>query len=327
MVKSWRFPGLCIAMFLGMAVNAGAQNSLNSPYPEATNLTPPTYNYEEGNSCATCHFIFGVDHMPDAVGLTWNSTANEWRYSGGGWYASWHAQSDHRETRNTFCAKCHSPLQAAPSASISLGNVNAVPVPDGAMQAVTCGTCHPSDPVASVIAAQNPNAFAGGAVSLYRWKGYENPAAYQPILNGQEDTLCLSCHEVRHNTDNVAFQAMYSANVRCIDCHMAVYNIFGGGTTGYPPLPERAHDWKVAQNLPYSCGAQGSISGYSCHSEFTADAANSLIPFIKEQHFEWWSLPPFNGTVVAMASHRFMTVAKYRLLWQEIARVDSTDVQ
>ena len=75
MVKSWRFPGLCIAMFLGMAVNAGAQNSLNSPYPKATNLTPPTYNYEESNSCATCHFIFGVDHMPHAVGLTWNSTA------------------------------------------------------------------------------------------------------------------------------------------------------------------------------------------------------------------------------------------------------------
>jgi len=264
-----------------------------------------------------------------------------WQLTGSGWFASRHAQSDYATTENGFCAKCHSPLQAYAPASFSNGAVaNAPAVPQQRFQAVTCATCHPPDNITAQIGALNPSAMDGGAVSIYLWKGYNNPASYQTLSTGvnsdgtsQEDLLCLNCHEQRHNTDDSAMWAMmtttYGPNggpVRCIDCHMSEYQSIGGGSTGLPLLEERFHDWNVGADLPYSCGAVGSVSGChnSAYSVFTVADAQNLIPFIKEQHTEWWSLPPFNGVVqAAVPAHGAPTLIEYKTLEREISKIDA----
>jgi nitrate/TMAO reductase-like tetraheme cytochrome c subunit len=263
-----------------------------------------------------------------------------WQLTGSGWLASRHAQSDHGSTENGFCAKCHSPLQASASASFNNGAVNAGPVPQQRFQAVTCATCHPPDNITAQIGALNPSAIDGGAIAIYLWKGYNNPASYQTLNTGvnadgtsQEDLLCLNCHEQRHNTDNPAMWAMMTTTfgpgggpVRCIDCHMAEYQSIGGGSTGLPLLEERFHDWNVGADLPHSCGAVGSVS--NCHnnsfSTFTLADAQNLIPYIKEQHSDWWTLPPFNGVVLAaVPAHGTPTLVEYKILEREISKIDA----
>ncbi len=264
-----------------------------------------------------------------------------WQLTGSGWFGSRHAQSDYATTENGFCAKCHSPLQAYAPASFSNGAVaNAPAVPQQRFQAVTCATCHPPDNITAQIGALNPSAMDGGAVAIYLWKGYNNPASYQTLSTGvnsdgtsQEDLLCLNCHEQRHNTDNSAMWAMmtttYGPNggpVRCIDCHMSEYQSIGGGSTGLPLLEERFHDWNVGADLPYSCGAVGSVSGChnSVYSTFTLADAQNLIPFIKEQHNDWWTLPQFNGVVqAAVPAHGAPTLIEYKTLEREISKIDA----
>jgi hypothetical protein len=266
-----------------------------------------------------------------------------WQLTGSGWLASRHAQSDHGSTENGFCAKCHSPLQASASAVFNNGVVNADPVPQQRFQAVTCGTCHPPDNITAQIGALNPTALYGGAVAIYLWKGVNNPASYQTLDAGvnadgtsQEDLLCLNCHEQRHNTDNSAMWAMMKTTfnhlipgggpVRCMDCHMSTYQSIGGPGTGLPLLEERFHDWNVGADLPYSCGAVGSVSNChnSSHSKFTVADAQNLIPFIKEQHIDWWSLAPFNGVAqAAVPAHGGPTLLEYKILEREISKIDA----
>ncbi len=291
--------------------------------PLPTNMSLPTYDYTAPETCAGCHFLLGLDHTSRTLGVIWNAQTQTWQLTGSGWLASPHSQSDHGSTENGFCAKCHSPMQAAATATFNSGQVtNAASIPQQRFEAVTCATCHPPDNIAAVLGALNPNALDGGAIAIYLWKGYNNPASYQTLNPGQDDLLCLNCHERRHNTSDTAFAAMYSAGVRCVDCHMAQYQYIGGGSTGLPQLAEVFHDLNVGADLPYSCGAQGSISG--CHSTFTVTDAQNIIPFIRQQHIEWWSLPPFNGQPqVALSAHSMMTVAEYRMLWKEISQTDS----
>jgi hypothetical protein len=347
-----------------------------------TNLTPPTYDYAAAETCAGCHFIPqgslpGLDNMSRALGVWFESAAqvnaactagpsgavpgapyacctgkgtgtcaSMWQLTGSGWFGARHSQSDYASTENGFCAKCHSPLQASASASFSNGIISAGPVPQQRFQAVTCVSCHPPDNVTAQIGALNPNAVEGGAVAIYLWKGYNNPASYQTLsseLNAdgtsQQDLLCLNCHEQRHNTDDTAMWAMMTTTyvsgtgpggaggpVRCIDCHMSTYQSIGGGSTGLPVLEERFHDWNVGADLPYSCGAVGSVS--NCHnspySTLTTTDAQNLIPFIKEQHTDWWTLPPFNGVVqAAVPAHGAPTLVEYRILGREISKIDA----
>lgn len=292
--------------------------------PLPTNMSLPTYDYAAPETCAGCHFLLGLDHTSRTLGVMWNATTQTWQLTGSGWLASAHSQSDHGSTENGFCAQCHSPLQASATAGFNKGLVtNAASIPPQRFQAVTCATCHPPDNMTAILGALNPNAIDGGAIAIYLWKGYNNPASYQTLNPGQDDLLCLNCHEQRHSTGNSAFEAMYSAGVRCVDCHMAPYQYIGGGNTGLPQLAEVFHDWKVAANLPYSCGVQGSIST-GCHSTFTITDTENFIPFILQQHSAWWTLPPFNNQPqIALSAHAVITVAEYRVLWREIAQTDS----
>ncbi len=321
LILAWNAPGSCVTII--------------SP----TNLVRPDYNYSNV-TCMSCHFIDGYDHTARAAGLQFNSTTNLWERTGHGWWDSRHAQSQngwsstainhgwtqppgpYGENDNTFCAFCHSPLQASATEPGMFG-LGAVidPVTVSSFQGVVCSSCHPSNSIASQIGGLS----GGETATLIRGGNPALASSWIPVLPGQESQFCLTCHEQDpHNAaSNGVFQTMYAAGVTCIDCHMAPYIVgVAGNTTGTPVgLTERFHDWKVAENLPYSCGAQGSLSGYTCHSNFSAASALAFIPFMTFQHSDWWSLPPFSTEVAAVSAHELNATSDQLVLWREIQAV------
>lgn len=339
---------LLLAFLILALTLAGAGPANAGPPIPPTNLDRPDYDYSDANSCPACHFIDGYDHTARAAGLKWNDTTQQWERTGHGWWDSAHSQSQfgwssetdqwgwnqptgpYGETDNSFCTYCHSPLQASVEYPITFV--------DGALAAgkittfmgVTCGACHPSNVVAADIVKEYPTALAGGELGTLI-RGYDPAQAsnWLPVLPGQENQFCLTCHEINPHQGNAVYQVMFTAGVTCFDCHMAPYQIFTG-TASKPaaPLPERFHDWKVAENLPYSCGAQGSLSGFTCHSEFTSQSAMAFIPVLTQQHSAWWSLPPFTGSSGsqiaqgAISAHNLSTAADYMNLWRQIQAVE-----
>jgi hypothetical protein len=157
------------------------------------------------------------------------------------WSESGHADTYGPAQGNTFCARCHSPLQADAGAT----ETNNAAIPEAQWQDVTCSVCHPS-------AAQR--AAWGSPIAKYDVA----TKTYESVPLADADVLCTHCH-----TDQFApgFQGygviMHEAGVRCIDCHMAVIPA-GDPNVGQWP----AHDFKVAANLPYSCGTYPG----GCHS-------------------------------------------------------------
>lgn len=275
--------------------------------PTPAPLNPPNYNYSEANGCTGCHFVYGArgDHMLEAVGVKIDSANTAFSFSGSGWFASRHSQSNYKSTQNTFCAKCHSPLQATPQATFNDGFLsNTELIADGMMEGVTCAACHPSHNAAVVL---------GRRVGIYKYgMDKSKPEAYQVVLEGEDDLLCLNCHVNRHNEDNVAFKRMYDAGVECVDCHMAPYGLTNNGAG---TKQKRFHDFKVAQNLPYSCGVQGAVSGFRCHPGFSTNSTLAFLPYLKEQHKDWWPLNPGSGK---RAKRELKTVEDYRDLWQNL---------
>ena len=81
-----------------------------------------------------------------------------------------------------------------------------------------------------------------------------------PIEHDNLNELCLTCHDRPDIVGHSAFDAppqgfsqvmMEQKGVQCVDCHMPIVPFtdrFGIPTEG------RTHNWKVADNLPYSCG-------------------------------------------------------------------------
>src|ERR1035437_9027747 len=280
------------------AIAATAPGITYPPLP--TNMSLPTYDYAAPETCAGCHFLLGLDHTSRVLGVIWNDTTQTWQLTGSGWLASRHPQSDHGSTENGFCAKCHSPLQASASAAFNNGVVNAGPIPQQRFQAVTCATCHPPDNITAQIGAVNPDAIDGGAIAIYLWKGVNNPASYQTLSTGvnadgtsKEDALCLNCHEQRHN--------------------------FTEGTPMYAMMTT-THNHLIPGGGPVRC--------IDCHNSkyttFTVTDAQNLIPFIKQQHIDWWSLPPFNGVAqAAVPAHGTPTLVEYKILEREISKIDA----
>lgn len=280
---------------------------------DPTPLNPPTYNYWEADSCTSCHFLDnGVDDFQlEVVGVTFNDKTNSFAFTGKGWFASRHSQSNYGSTQNTFCAKCHSPMQAKPEASFNNGFLqNTQLIPNGEVEGVTCSSCHsPIDSVSEEV---------GSHVTIYRYGDVRDPSSFIPLQDGQYDLLCLNCHINRHNEDNSAFKAMYDAGVQCLDCHMAPYGttVASSGVT----VVKRAHDFKVAENLPYSCGVRGSLSDFTCHGEFSTNATLAFLPYLKQQHQGWW---PMNPGAPKRAVRELKTAQAYLNLWKDLeARVN-----
>jgi len=290
-----------VALFAG-GLLALTQTTRAQSVGPAANPTPaplgrPDYNYTESNGCNSCHFSRGAggDHMLEAVGVSFDSTANAFAFSGGGWRASLHSIANYKSTQNTYCAKCHSPLQAKPEASFKKGMlINTEQIEDGKVEGVTCAVCHPSHTAAVVL---------GRRFGMYQWgMDKTKPEAYKVVKEGEEDAFCLTCHIDRHSEDNPAFRAMYDSEVKCIDCHMAPY-----GNIVDTHVEKRFHDFKVAKNLPFSCGVEGSVT--HCHPGFTAEGTLEFIPYLKQQHVDWWPLKPGkvkNGNTITARSSEYM---------------------
>ena len=276
--------------------NTLAQTANPTPAP----LNRPDYDYTESNGCTRCHFTNGAlgDHMPEAVGVKFDDTTKAFVFTGGGWRASTHSQTNFKSTQNTYCAKCHSPLQAKAESSYKNGSFkNTEAVAEGKMEGVTCAACHPSHNAAVVL---------GRRLGIYKFGMNKATAeAYDVVKHGDEDQLCLNCHVSRHNEDNPAFMAMYSAGVKCMDCHMAPYDLVLG-----TEVEKRFHDFKVGKNLPYSCGVEGSMT--HCHPDFTAEATLAFLPMFKQQHTDWF--PMKNKTKQASLTNS----ADYMKLWREV---------
>lgn len=293
---SKRFMQFIITAFILVGLLALTQAVFaQNPTPSAYNR--PDYDYSESSSCINCHFIrgaAGADHNLEAVGIMFNDTTRQFYLTGGGWRSSLHAQSNYVSTQNTNCAKCHSPLQAKADAVFSPGK--AEPIPDGKVEGVTCAACHPSHTAAVTL---------GRRLGIYKF-GMDRATAeaYDVIHEGDEDRLCLNCHEKRHNEGNPAFDIMYTAGVRCIDCHMAVY----GPMQANPAIEKRFHDFKVAKNLPYSCGVQGAV--VSCHPGFSAASTAAFIPYLKDQHREMW--------VKDGSTKKLNNAVQYMKLWRQL---------
>ncbi|MBZ5535947.1 MAG: hypothetical protein LAO31_08325 [Acidobacteriia bacterium] len=62
---------------------------------------------------------------------------------------------------------------------------------------------------------------------------------------------------------------------------------YGLTNNGQGTVRKRFHDFKVAQNLPYSCGVDGSVNGFVCHAGFNTESALAFLPYMKEQHSDW----------------------------------------
>lgn len=284
---------LCfIALFFtGLLALTQGTNAQSNPTPAKVR---PNYDYSESYSCTACHFTMGAngDHMPEAVGVSFNNTTRVFDFTGEGWLASKHSQSNYGSTQNTYCAKCHSPLQAAPEAELKMGG--STPIADGKSEGVTCATCHPSHNAAVVL---------GRRLGVYKWgMDRTTAAAYDVVKEGNEDVLCLNCHTTRHNEGNPAFDLMYVAGVRCVDCHMAVYSKIPN-----TEVDKRFHDFKVAKNVPFSCGVEGSMT--HCHPGFSAEATKAFIPYLKDQHRWMWP----NKT-----AKKLQTAADYLRLWKQL---------
>lgn len=261
-----------------------------------TNLARPDYDYTESNGCTRCHFTNGVlgDHMPEAVGMVFNDTTKQFALTGAGWRASLHAMSNYKSTQNTYCAKCHSPLQAKPESEFKPGGFEEIP--DGKVEGITCAACHPSHNAAVVL---------GRRLGIYKWgMDKSKPEAYTVVNEWHEDELCLNCHVTRHNESNPAFAKMFEIGIKCIDCHMATY-----GHIPETEVEKRFHDFKVAKNLPYSCGVEGAVT--HCHPGYGTESTMTIISYMKEQHKDWRN--PKDKT-----TRRLRTAEDYTALWKSL---------
>jgi hypothetical protein len=169
----------------------------------------------EAAQCANCH---EAPHMA--------FVANKWLTGA-------HASTYGAAQGNTYCARCHAPLQATAVATTASNR----PIAPALWQAVTCSVCHPPD--AQQTEWQTPIALYDVATRTYA-----------PVAIADADVLCTHCHTGEFAPGFQGYGAyMHYSGVRCIDCHMAKIPAADAAIGR-----RAAHDFKVATNLPYSCG-------------------------------------------------------------------------
>jgi hypothetical protein len=153
-----------------------------------------------------------------------------------------------------FCKDCHQPFRAEEPCG----------EPDRA-NGVECAVCH-------------TDRGDGCDRELRVWD--RAACDYGPLIEHDDlNELCLTCHNRPEIIGHSAFNAppkgwgqamLEQKGVWCVDCHMPIVpyvDQFGFETEG------RTHDWKVADNLPYSCGT---LPG-GCHANKTDEWALKQI--------------------------------------------------
>ena len=153
-----------------------------------------------------------------------------------------------------FCKDCHQPFRAEEPCG----------EPDRAY-GVECAVCHTG---------------RGGGCDRELRVWDRAACDYGPLIEHDDlNELCLTCHNQPDIIGHSAFDAppkgwgqvmLERKGVWCVDCHMPIVpyvDRFGVETEG------RTHNWKVADNLPYSCGT---LPG-GCHANKTDEWALKQI--------------------------------------------------
>jgi hypothetical protein len=199
----------------------------------------------ESDACNDCHLYPG-----DVVMTFYIST----------WEASEHGDSFGTDQGNTYCAQCHSPLQADLAATSGTND----PISISDWQDVTCSVCHPP---------HNLRVEWGTPTGLYDI----STGGWTPVYREESNDLCTTnCHAGdKHLVD---FKAVGSLMVEkkavlCIDCHIPKVP----NTEDTNDRLTRTHSLKVSDNVPWSCG----IYPEGCHESKTEKWAQKQINKMK----------------------------------------------
>jgi len=205
-------------------------------------VTPDGYLYEELRRCAGCHET-ATDSAKNsthrnAIGVTGDPLSPT--LTGKGWLSGAHGRSqDSAVASNTYCAWCHAPTQPGVTDDINAGRVI-----EAGRTGISCITCHASEAVNDEYGTYQANFRPGGdRESLVDF------VPRQPASGTETNAQCLFCHLRPHKFAVQPHADLVDAGeLRCIDCHMAVYNVTESGRK------ERYHNMKVAANNdPATC--------------------------------------------------------------------------
>jgi len=257
-------------LLLGCFVSCVVSGQQDQTGFSLASLAPEHYDYAEAERCATCHGD-GGDIQRRAVGV--DTSSGLVKSTGKGWLSSVHSRSQSHDDRvNTACAWCHAPTN--PGATRD--SLAAAPIPKGTWEGVTCGACHPVGLADGLEESLVTNLLPGSDRS--------DPASYTFIDRSdpnQMNAQCQYCHNEFHGFPVPTKDSLLaSAVLRCVDCHMAGYQVTESG------LVERLHNFKVEDNGPISCSGQyGTETG--CHSSATVEWMQTAIPHIKGPRADW----------------------------------------
>jgi len=237
-------------------------------------VAPEGYLYEELRRCAGCHepsvgLGGGSTHL-NAIGLTGDPASPA--LTGKGWLSGAHGRSqDASIVSNTFCAWCHAPSQPGVTRDIAVAETIVT-----AKVGVSCIACHASEAVNDEFGHYQANFRPGGdRDSLVDF------VPRDPESGTETNDQCLFCHLRPHTFSYPPHAHMVeTGKIRCIDCHMAVYNVTESGRE------ERYHNMKVAANEdPATCKP--------CHhfkpGEIAANCAKLVPDHVSMVH----AVPPF----------------------------------
>lgn len=238
--------GIALAVLMGLSPGAALwadelNNEEIAAYKAAWSsaidrVTPDGYLYEELRRCAGCHETAkdtaGNSTHRNAIGITGDPSAPT--LTGKGWLSGAHGRSqDSAVASNTYCAWCHAPSH--PGVTDDIGAGQAI---DSGRRGVSCIACHASDAVDEKFGTYQANFRPGGDR-----EGLVDFVSRQPSSGIETNVQCLFCHLRPHPFAAAPHGDLVErGELRCIDCHMAVYNITDSGRR------ERYHNMQVAAN-------------------------------------------------------------------------------
>jgi formate-dependent nitrite reductase cytochrome c552 subunit len=237
-------------------------------------VTPEGYLYEELRRCAGCHETAkdaaGNSTHRNAIGITGEPSSPT--LTGKGWLSGAHGRSQDPEiVSNTYCAWCHAPSQPGVTDDIRAGRFI------GSDRAgVSCIACHASDAVDEKFGTYQANFWPGGdRDSLVDF------VPRQPASGTETNAQCLFCHIRPHPFAAPPHgEIVDSGDLRCIDCHMAVYNVTESGRK------ERYHNMKVSSNNdPATCRP--------CHDYSQAEVSMRCAELVPASASIAHAVPPF----------------------------------
>ena len=259
-------------LFLSMFISSGLSGFglQEQVHRSLKGLEPESYRYSEAERCLNCKQESN-DIMTRAVGVDISSGKPVLQNCG--WLGSVHSKSQsHGDRVDTACAWCHAPT----AKGATRDKEAATAIEKGTWQGVTCGACHPG-PLRRELRKSLLSNFIPGSDPA-------KPESYIFVDKSdgrQFNAQCRYCHHQSHDLLIEAKRKMFDAGgLRCIDCHMAGYA--GGGVQAV----ERFHNFKVADNLPYSCSGRYG-AGITCHAAKTKEWMESKLPLIKSPRKDW----------------------------------------